>query len=326
MIRKEYGGYLPFETRKGEDFFSRYGNEHVLRTNSGKAAIYYALAAMKIRKIHVPHYICDSVNKMLEDTGLETERFFLDDRMLPRLENVREDEGVLLVNYFGVMEATVREAAQNYPQVIVDNTHCFYAPPVFREGVFNVYSCRKFVGVPDGGYLVGQALPEMKPEPDQIRDHFSYLVTSFELGTNAAYQEKQASDRHFIGHYAGMSRLSEGMLVTVDYDELQKKRKENFGCLHDCLKKYNGLDIPEISAAWMYPFWRKGTGRELKKALVAEKIYTPTLWRELLRPEFEGTLEFRLSDELVFLPVDQRYGREDMKYLAGRVLALGGMS
>lgn len=351
-MRREYGGYLPFEVREGEDWFSAYGEDRVLRTNSAKTAIYCAVRNSGIHKLYVPYYMCRSVKQMLLDADVETEFYYVDERLLPVLSRVDAGAAVLLVNYFGIMEELVRAEAEKYPTVIIDNSHAYFAAPVLREGVCNVYSCRKFIGVPDGGYLVGEgcAFPAGRAggvsaegrgdparesgvsaagresfslEPDEVSGHFSYLVTSFEHGTNAAYAEKQESDRYFAGNYRGMSRLTRGMLSSVDYDGILRRREENFAYLHDCLRDLNRMEISEQQApAFVYPFLpgrAAKSGNNLKADLVAEKIYVPTMWRELAVPEFAGTLEYLLSERAAFLPVDQRYGREDMRYIADRV-------
>lgn len=324
-MAKEYGGYLPFEIHESEDFFSRYGEANVLRTNSAKAAICFAIKNNPIRKIYIPHYMCRSVKEMLRDTGIETAYYFLDDELLPKLEETEEGEAVLLVNYFGIMEERVRKASEKYHTVILDHSHAFFSEPVIREGVFNIYSCRKFIGVPDGGYLIGKNV-SAKLEPEKISGHFSYLTTSLEHGTNAAYAQKQESDRYFMGNYKGMSRLSRGMLSSVDYAYIRQCRADNFRYLHELLKDGNQMEIPQTEpAAYFYPFLPKEScrrGDHLKADLVAEKIYVPTLWRELVTPEFLGTREYLLSEKAVFLPIDQRYKKDDMKYIAGRVKSL----
>ena len=48
-MRKEYGGYLPFEGMEGPDYFGSFPQERVLRTNSAKAAIHFALSLMPVR-------------------------------------------------------------------------------------------------------------------------------------------------------------------------------------------------------------------------------------------------------------------------------------
>lgn len=329
FMRKEYGGYLPLEISEGEDWFSGCGGEPVLRTNSAKAAMYFAIRDLKARKIYAPYYMCRSVREMLRETGMEVEFYYLNEKLLPRLPHVEPEAAVLLVNYYGVMEEPVREEALGLcgscAGVVIDQSHGFFARPVPGEGVTNIYSCRKFFGVPDGGYLVGKH-SEISLEPETVSGHFSYLVTSSEQGTNAAYKEKQESDRYFYGNYKGMSRITRGMLSAVDYEGIRKKRRENLGCLHRLLGEKNRLEFSGTDApAYLYPFLPKGpegTGKRIKSALVAENIYVPTLWRELLTPELEGTLEYDLSENGVYLPVDQRYGPEDMEYLAGRVKSL----
>lgn len=321
-MAREYGGYLPFETCEKDDWFSRYSGEDVLRTNSAKAAIYFAVKQSGAKKVLAPHYMCASVKNMLAQTGVETEYYFLDDALLPKLAGADPDTAVLLADYFGVLGARVRAAAERFPLVILDHSHAFFEEPVLRNGAYHIYSCRKFFGVPDGGYLVGRGVYR-DLEPDLVSDRFSYLVTSFEQGTNAAYAEKQECDRSFLGNYKGMSRLSRGMLSSVDYELVRRRREENFEHLHGLLRPYNELSglLPQTAPAYLYPFLVEN-GSKLKRRLVEEHIYVPALWRELVCPQYEGTLEYRLSEDTVFLPVDQRYTKRDMEYLAERVICL----
>lgn len=364
MRKKEYGGYLPLETKIGEDYFSKYGSDHVVRTNSAKAAIYFAVQKMKPTKLYVPYYMCNSVLHMLAGSGVCVEKYWLNDELLPALEetdakaeavetkgietksietkstetkNVEaantQTIGILLVNYFGVMDQKMNQLVEQYKNVIIDNSHAFFCPPVLREDVYNVYSCRKFVGVPDGGYLVAKHPLSFDLEPDKVSHHFSYLTVSSEYSMNEAYTEKMESDKYFYDNYKGMSQISQGLLSSVDYTFIKQKREENFAVLHSLLKEYNQFSLEEKNVApYLYPFRPKKNAlgdpidvAALKKSLVAQKIYTPTLWRELITSEYEGTLEYQISKNTVFLPIDQRYDAQDMEYLAQTVLTLSGI-
>lgn len=323
-MRKEYGGYLPFEGMEGPDYFGSFPQERVLRTNSAKAAIHFALSLMPVRILYIPHYICASVREMMAAYDLEIRPYAINEQLLPEVDSIEADAGILIVNYFGVMEEAAAGAAARFDHVILDQSHAFYAAPIWRKGLFNIYSCRKFFGVPDGGYLIGADVrkPEPEPEWDTVSGHFSYLTESLENGTNAAYKEKQESDRYFYGNYKGMSRLSRRMLAATDYERVKGIRCENFRLLHSLLdgrNKYSDVISCDAPPAYLYPFYGSST---LKQRLVAEKIYVPTLWRELITESFRDTREYRLSENTVFLPVDQRYGAEDMRYLAERVKAL----
>lgn len=321
-MRTEYGGYLPLEGQIGNDFFSKYGEQYILRTNSGKAAIFYALRQLSIKKIYVPYYFCHSVYEMICYTGIEVSQYYLDENLCPKLEKIEKDAGIILVNYYGMMNERILELINHYQNIILDQTHSFFSAPVFREDIFNVYSCRKFIGVPDGGYLIGQNLRINAVELDecQISEHFLYLVKSREQGTNSSYQEKLKSDQFFKENFGKMSEISRCMLSTVDYSFISERRMENYNIMHGLLKEFNGLKLGECTEPlYLYPFLAK---RNIKSKLIERKIFVPTIWRELITSEFEGTLEYELSDKTVFLPIDQRYTREDIEYIAKTVIEI----
>lgn len=317
-MEKEYGGYLPFEGHIGADYFSPYGEEHILRTNSGKAAIFYAIQMMDIEKIYVPYYFCNSVLQMIKEMGIEVQQYYLDNELCPDLNIMEENSGIILVNYFGMMNSKIIDLTAKYRNIIIDQTHSFFSPPIFRKDIYNAYSCRKFIGVPDGGYLIGEQIQPMSLEKCKVSGHFLYLVESFECGTNKFYKEKLDSDKFFVQNYIGMSDITRCMLSAVDYDYIIEKRKENSKILNDILQKFNLLKVNVGEGPlYLYPFL---TNVNIKKILVSEKIYVPTIWRELIRPEFYGTLEYELSNNTAFLPIDQRYGKEDMIYLSKRCI------
>ena len=74
----------------------------------------------------------------------------------------------------------------------------------------------------------------------------------------------------------------------------------------------------------MYPLLLKN-GHRIKQELIQHKIYVPTLWPNVLEETVPDTWEHFLTDNLVLLPIDQRYSEVDMKYIL-KVLAriLGG--
>ena len=49
--------------------------------------------------------------------------------------------------------------------------------------------------------------------------------------------------------------------------------------------------------------------------LIEEKIYVPTLWSHLLQEKFQNVFEYQLASDTLFLPLDQRYGKEDIEFI-----------
>lgn len=206
--------------------------------------------------------------------------------------------------------------------------------------VDTIYSCRKFFGVPDGAYL-SLWDPKTKKEPDQgpdldwqalydrlpqdvSRHRMGYLLGRFEGRAADHYHEYTQNDLLFTEEpVKQMSRLTHNLLRGIDYAFVLERRSENFRYLHARLKGLNRLKLPIISGAYAYPFWTKGSapsGPQIRKKLLDKKIYIPTLWPEMLKPGQEGTLGYQMAENILPLPVDQRYTREDMDVICGALL------
>lgn len=72
----------------------------------------------------------------------------------------------------------------------------------------------------------------------------------------------------------------------------------------------------------MYPFL-VDQAPKLRELLIAKKIYVPRLWPRLSGRAEEGSLEARLADKILWLPIDQRYGEAEMGYIADQIKNTG---
>lgn len=318
---KEFGGYLPLELYPGEAYYKKNEKMDVLSFNSGKAAIYYALKESKVKTVHIPYYICQSVVKIAEYAGVEIKRYFIDREFMPKNIEVNAGEMVILVNYFGILHDKIRQVYQNFPYVMVDNTQAFFAEPILEKDVYNIYSCKKFIGVPDGGYLIGKKISKVNYqnlERDYSSQNMEFCLTNLEYGTAIGYQKKKDNDKRFLMQIRKMSDATRKILDGINYEFVKKKRIDNFKEIHRRLKKFNLLQLDDIDfVPYYYPFlW----SRDIRKELVEKKVYVPTLWQELIAAEFEGTVEKEFSERISFLPLDQRYSSDDMAEICGRVM------
>lgn len=64
----------------------------------------------------------------------------------------------------------------------------------------------------------------------------------------------------------------------------------------------------------MYPLYMEN-GSEIRKKLQRKKIFIPTLWPAVFNRCLEDELEFDMANNILPIPVDQRYGIEDMQYI-----------
>lgn len=70
---------------------------------------------------------------------------------------------------------------------------------------YNVYSCRKFVGVPDGAYLVHTGLTDGIYPADTSWQHAAFLFRCIDESVNSAYGDSLDNESRFDGEIRGMS-------------------------------------------------------------------------------------------------------------------------
>ena len=113
------------------------------------------ITCRKRRTLWVPAYFCPPVERVLDAAGWRLRHYRLRDDLTPT-DEVQPEAGdrVVLVDYFGVCAAAVASGVRRFghDRVVVDASMALFASP--PQGVPTAYSPRKFVGVPDGGFLV----------------------------------------------------------------------------------------------------------------------------------------------------------------------------
>ena len=320
-MAREFGGYLEAERFSGREL-----HEHAIALNNGRNCLRYLIRAKGIRRILLPWYNCDAVTGVCEEEKIGMRFYPVDERLRPcEGLDVGEDEYLYLVNYFGLIPRSILEDyIRRYQHVIVDNVQAFFEEPF--AGADTLYTCRKFFGVTDGAYLYMNGGRTLELEKDCSCGRMEFLYGRLEKSAGeffAAFQENE----ELVGRLplAEMSETTRNMMRGISYETVKKKRTENYQTLARSLGEHNLLD-PELKTAvvqgpYMYPFLA-GNGGELKRKLIQNKIFVPTLWPNVREDLDESFWEYRLAQNLLPLPCDQRYTPEDMNYIANMVLDL----
>ena len=310
----EIGGYLELETLSGSEYYPEAAG-----LNSARNALLYILRARQIKKICIPYFLCDAVSNMLDREGIAYSYYHVGTEFLPDPDfSPRSDITVYLVNYYGQLSnERILELKSRFHSIIVDNVQAFYQAPA--EEVDTVYSCRKYFGVPDGGYAVSSArFPELLQE-ESAMNRMGHLLGRFETEKASVYyplyQESEA--RYEDAPLRLMSRVAHNILRAIDYDRVRMCREENYKVLAASLDRINGMSFDLPIGPYAYPFYTEN-GPILRKRLAAEKIYIPLLWPNVLQCGNE--VERRLAENILPLPCDQRYGREQMKRIIESVM------
>lgn len=193
---------------------------------------------------------------------------------------------------------------------------------VFEDAVFYVpedYDCRKYFGVADGAYLYSDKELKRDLHKDNSFNRYEFLMGRFEKVANEFYPQYVINNKRFTDELIKfMSPMTENIMCSLDFDKIKKVRTDNFSFLHENLKNINKLkpDVPE--GAFAYPLLIEN-GDELRQKLQKEKIYIPTLWPAVFEVCKENELEYQMSKNILPLPVDQRYGQNEMTILVEKI-------
>lgn len=310
----EIGGYLELEHFQGQEYYP-----DAVSVNNARSALLYILKARIIRKVYLPYYLCGDVMALCERENVCFELYHIDTDFQPIFDRVPEqDEALYVVNYYGFMD-TKREAEilHRYKRVIFDHVQAFFQRPI--SGGDTVYSCRKFFGVPDGGYAVTTARLNHPLELDQSQDRFRHLLGRFEgPSASAFYEDFKRSEVAFeAASLLEMSPLTKNLMCGIDYEAVRQKREENFQTLSERLATRNILQANTPTGPYAYPFYCKD-GPKVRRKLAEQKIFVPTLWPNVL--EQGNDLERDFTANILPLPCDQRYNQEDMMRVVAEVL------
>ena len=109
-----------------------------------------------------------------------------------------------------------------------------------------------------------------------------------------------------------MSSLTENLLRAIDYDSVRRKREENYQILQEALGPANLLDVRLAEGAYAYPLMLT-EGERIRRELIAQRIFVAQLWPNVLRTCPAGAAACRLTRQILPLPCDQRYGKEEMR-------------
>lgn len=313
---QEIGGYIELDTYKLPMLHS-----DGIKLNCGRNALAYLIETRKITKLLVPKFMCDSSDLVYKNYNIKVRRYNIDINFKPIDLDLKDDEWLYLVNFYGQLSNDyIKELKSKYERVILDNAQAYFQEPI--PGIDTIYTCRKFFGVADGAILYSDLLIERELEIDESFKRMNFLLGRFERTASEFYSEyAENNDIFFNEPIKRMSKLTENLLHGIDYSYVKEKRTENFQYLHAALKNVNKLTLTIPEGAFMYPLLIDN-GADIRKKLQAQKIYIPTLWPSVYDVCEENELEYNMAKNILPLPVDQRYGREEMNMIIENILLI----
>lgn len=313
---KEIGGYFGLEKLISNEYYP-----DLVAVNNARCALLYIIKLRHYKKVYLPFFLCDSVRLVLERERILFEEYRIDRSFLPLLDiNTKSDEVVYIVNYYGLIgDEQLISLKNRYENIVVDNAQAFFAKPI--KGIDTLYSCRKFFGVPDGGYAYTNAELQENIPVDVSMARMKHILGRFEGNSASDYYDyfnnndesfKEIELRH-------MSKLTHNILGAIDYQAAKRQRENNFLFLSKALGEKNLLEMNCPPGPYAYPFYIQN-GMTIKKELAKRKIYVATLWPNVIGIGLDIETEF--TENILPLPCDQRYAEADMQRVVDVIMEL----
>lgn len=300
------------------------------------------------KRVIFPAFTCRSVTDPFVQEGWECRYYDVSTDLRIKLESIIPlsesfRPGVCIVHpYFGSeltedeLQALSLVKSLSGCLMVEDKTQCIFSSSAHEVFDMIVGSYRKWFPIPDGGFLrlirtvPGLELPDTgysdnEPFVSMMSDAMYLRGVFLQSGDEEIKAISRRMSSLALTRIDGaiephrMSNFSLKLMSGSDSVDIQKKRMENYGYLHEGLRNSNRLKFvkestAEIKSAPLYfPIYVRDRD-SFQEALSKEKVYATALWQSSASPEMvsDPDVEY-IFNHILVIPCDQRYGRADME-------------
>lgn len=311
---KEFGGYLEFEHYYGREY-----HKNAIALNTARNCLRYIIKKYNITEIYLPRYLCNCISDVCLGEKVNIVYYSINEKFEPQINNLlKSDSFIYVINFYGQLNNEyLFKLKQKFKNLIVDNVQSFFLKPI--TGIDTIYTCRKYFGVSDGAYLYTDEDLKMNYTIDSSYNRMKFLIGRYEKSGAEFFKDfhynENLLDNESIKY---MSKITHNIMRSINYEDVISKRKNNFRILHNELMGKNILNIKNEAGLFLYPLLID-KGHFIKNKLISNKVYVPTFWPGVEKLVDDKSFERKLYDDLVLLPIDQRYDEKDMEIILERV-------
>lgn len=334
------------------DTFSQYGNCTWLR--SGREALH--LVALNLNQndnlniptVLMPAYCCHSMVDPFVKAGWNVVYYRLNEDLtadvdyLSKLLATLHPKAVLTMNFYGSVSTVeaVLVIKNNCPDCICieDFSHCTFSFSKICNPQVDYYvtSIRKSVGVCDGSVIIShEPLDESYIEEGETEFMTSrnycqilkaeYTYTQSGVQKNQFFPELRRQEGE-LDAFEGVHRISitgQEMLKVLNGGMIRYARQQNMKHILDLLdgkvESVSGIEKCIEGAPFSLPILVKNRD-EVQQKLARRGVYAPVLWPICDEARDVCPVSARMADEMLSIPVDQRYNYDDIEDIAKIVL------
>lgn len=349
---REYGSEHPAVMLPDGYFagFEKYG--HCTWLRSGREALH--LVALNEKQgqgdtfILMPAYCCHSMEDPFEKAGWRVVYYRLNEDLTVDLDFLAQAltkekfKAILTMNFYGSAstKGAVTYVKKYKPEfkVIEDFSHCtFSLDDIFNQQVdYYVTSIRKSIGVCDGSVIISRE-PLDESNIEEVETEF---VSSRRDGQKLKVEYTYSQDKELKGIFFPKLRRQEGeldafegvhrisgtgqeMLKALNGSMIRYARQRNMKHILNLLggkvESIPGIERCLNGAPFSLPILVKNRD-EIQQKLAKRGVYAPVLWPICDEARGVCPVSARMADEMLSIPIDQRYNYDDIEDIAKIVL------
>ncbi len=344
---------LAFLFKKESNQFDRFitnGSKYFL-TSSGRDSLKLIIQILGLTQrdeVLLPAYLGQEVLIPFQKEGVNFTFYKVNRKLVADIDDIKgkirgNTKALLVIHYFGYRQPVeeIRKSFKEHSMYLIEDTAQslltkYNGQFLGRSGDLAFTSFRKFLPVLDGSLLMinREGLGNDSKWSTASLCHFFYLWFRY-LGMNLKnlYLKTHLVPKpvflyifttadKMLDKYpkpAKISSLSKRVLYKLDFDDIILKRRRNFQYLLDNWRsdiiQPVFRELPANVCPLGFPVFSKDRDY-VKHNLIERKIYPPVHWNlplDISKEEFG--LSWDISRHILTIPIDQRYGLNEMDYV-----------
>lgn len=248
---------------------------------------------------------------------------------------------ILIHSYFGFntiknLYSVLYDFMKHGIYVIEDITHNLLSYDNTFIPDFRVGSLRKWCGILDGGFLnlKSSRVKKIKFEMVSDRQNEKFIqLRAKAKNMKWEYMSGMTKDHNFIFFFEKseeilneqneiftMSDITRKSILKIKWDEIKKKRIENFVFIKQKLQNMINITIPKLNfdentIPFFFPVFINADIRDLLRKNLREKgILLPVIWPKPKYWDFRESI-LEIYNEILAIPCDQRYHNSDIEFM-----------
>lgn len=301
----------------------------------------------KKKKVAIPAYTCDTVIQPFLDEKWDVFFYKINKDLsicyqsLEDVVNSNKPDVILFHSYFGFNTYCNIENINNYKEqgivIVEDLTQSLFSSHLLEMADYYVTSFRKFIAIADGGALISKKnivnLPICESDDRIVATALSAFETKgkyFENGNSelkVSYRKKYEELNSLISNNEQLMRMSDYSLSIIDNCNVQlitEARQKNYEYLIHEIEKINIVErVLNLSTDKCTPLYFPVYVREranVQKYLAEHNVYCPIIWPKSKSIVFNDEDVDYMYDNMLCIPIDQRYSIDDMKKVVSLLL------